>query len=140
MQPPTALLIAHDRSIRWASDRQLSCPAHDSVHLKLPISKEYQQIITSLFRYDWQHGIQPRTWDPIIEQRSENLHKVKVISSDTKPRGVRISLTFRWTRTGPCVCRYKTLCDSVEKVSPDNLEDEIASNLEELHVHQASSI
>lgn len=61
-----------------------------------------------------------------------------MITSDTVPRETRISLTFRWTRSGPCECEYKTLCDSVEKVSADNLEDEVASNLEELHVHQVS--
>lgn len=59
-----------------------------------------------------------------------------MITSDTIPRETRISLTFRWTRSGPCECEYKTLCDSVEKVSADNLENEVASNLEELHVHQ----
>lgn len=52
---------------------------------------------------------------------------------------MRVSLTFRWTRSGPCECKYKTLCDSVENVSTDNLEDKIASNLEELHVHQVRS-
>ncbi|KAJ8725229.1 hypothetical protein PYW07_016187 [Mythimna separata] len=87
-------------------------------------------------RYDWQHGIQPRNWDPVIENRVENSRNIKVITSDTVPRDTRISLTFRWTRRGPCECKYKTLCDSAEKVSADNLEDALASNLEELHVHQ----
>ncbi|XP_028173722.1 alkylated DNA repair protein alkB homolog 8 [Ostrinia furnacalis] len=90
-------------------------------------------------RYDWQHGIQSRTWDPVIENRtvtSDDTQKVvKVITNDTRARQTRISLTFRWTRSGPCECKYKTLCDSVEKGS-ENIEDEVASNLEELHVHQ----
>ncbi|CAG9792201.1 unnamed protein product [Diatraea saccharalis] len=38
-------------------------------------------------------------------------------------------------RTGPCECEYKTMCDSVEP-SSDNVQDDVASNLEELHVHQ----
>ncbi|KAM3968102.1 tRNA (carboxymethyluridine(34)-5-O)-methyltransferase alkbh8 [Aphomia sociella] len=91
-------------------------------------------------RYDWQHGIQPRTWDPVIETRTERVGEnekvVKVITNDTVARETRISLTFRWTRSGPCQCNYDTLCDSVEKTTSDNIGDELASNLEELHVHK----
>ncbi|XP_059059487.1 alkylated DNA repair protein alkB homolog 8 [Achroia grisella] len=91
-------------------------------------------------RYDWQHGIQPRTWDPIIESRSiqtgNNSRLVKVITNDTVPRQTRISLTFRWTRSGPCQCSYKMLCDSAEKVNSNDIGNELASNLEELHVHK----
>ncbi|XP_052758705.1 alkylated DNA repair protein alkB homolog 8 [Galleria mellonella] len=91
-------------------------------------------------RYDWQHGIQPRTWDPIIETRSvqmgNNDKLIKVVTSDTVARETRISLTFRWTRSGPCQCNFKTLCDSVEKGNSNDIEDELASNLEELHVHK----
>ncbi|KAJ2950413.1 hypothetical protein O0L34_g8655 [Tuta absoluta] len=86
-------------------------------------------------RCDWQHGIQPRTWDPIIETRTLEQHPIKVITSETSPRQTRISLTFRWTRSGPCECQYKTLCDSYVKRSED-IENGVASNLEELHVHQ----
>ncbi|CAG4985011.1 unnamed protein product [Colias eurytheme] len=85
-------------------------------------------------RYDWQHGIQPRTWDPIIEMRKdpETSNNIKVITSDTRPRGTRISLTFRKTRQGPCECGYKVLCDRGSK----EIDDVVASHLEELHVHQ----
>jgi hypothetical protein len=94
-------------------------------------------------RYDWQHGIQSRTWDPVVIKRTklvEGQEKVlKLITSDMVERGTRISLTFRWTRSGPCECVYKTLCDSVENKSGD-IEDDVASNLEELHVHQVSQL
>lgn len=51
-------------------------------------------------------------------------------------RQTRISLTFRWTRNGPCECEYKTLCDSAANPDPAELDDRLAINLEELHVHQ----
>ncbi|KAI8440595.1 hypothetical protein MSG28_001816 [Choristoneura fumiferana] len=82
-------------------------------------------------RYDWQHGIQPRTWDPIIEQRSVSNKECLVITDDTCPRGTRLSLTFRWTRKGPCQCPYRVLCDSQE-----DIEDDVAARLEDVHVHQ----
>ncbi|XP_072941626.1 tRNA (carboxymethyluridine(34)-5-O)-methyltransferase ALKBH8 [Epargyreus clarus] len=83
-------------------------------------------------RYDWQHGIQSRTWDPIIEMRTEG-DPVKIVTHETVPRGTRMSLTFRKTREGPCNCGYKALCDSVPDVE---IEDQVASKLEDLHVHQ----
>lgn len=46
---------------------------------------------------------------------------------------MRISLTFRKTRLGPCECVYKTLCDSV---NTNIIENDVASKLEEVHVHQ----
>ncbi|KPJ16223.1 Alkylated DNA repair protein alkB-like 8 [Papilio machaon] len=87
--------------------------------------------------YDWQHGIQPRTWDPIIDHRTlEDGQRVKVVTSETINREMRLSLTFRWTRRGNCDCIYKTLCDTADTMSTNDLDDIVASNLEELHVHQ----
>ncbi|KAL0884252.1 hypothetical protein ABMA27_016242 [Loxostege sticticalis] len=108
-------------------------------YVPIQVERRSMLVMQDEARYDWQHGIQSRTWDPIIGNRtvtSEGTQKhVTVITNDTQPRQTRISLTFRWTRSGPCECKYKTLCDSVEK-SSENIEDDVASNLEELHVHQ----
>lgn len=102
----------------------------------------FKKLLNFYSRYDWQHGIQSRTWDPLIETRpnpsdNNNRNPIKVVTTDTVPRKTRISLTFRWTRSGPCECVYKTLCDSVN-TSTDDIENELASNLEDLHVHQVS--
>ncbi|XP_026747468.1 alkylated DNA repair protein alkB homolog 8 [Trichoplusia ni] len=123
-------------SLSLGSDVVMDWKHHSGKYIPVLIPSRSLLVMQDEARYDWQHGIQPRTWDPVIENRSENGKNIKVITSDTKQRQTRISLTFRWTRSGPCQCKYKTLCDSVEKVSPDNLEDKLASNLEELHVHQ----
>ncbi|KAH9629067.1 hypothetical protein HF086_011330 [Spodoptera exigua] len=124
-------------SLSLGSDVVMDWKHHSGKYVPTLVQARSLLVMQDEARYDWQHGIQPRTWDPVIENRLENTHKIKVITSDTTLREMRISLTFRWTRSGPCECEYKTLCDSVEKVSADNLEDELASNLEELHVHQA---
>lgn len=58
---------------------------------------------------------------------------VRVVTSDSVPRENRISLTFRWTRSGPCKCNYKILCDTTAK---KEITEELAANLEELHVHK----
>lgn len=58
---------------------------------------------------------------------------VRVVTSDSVPRQTRISLTFRWTRSGPCICNYKTLCDATEK---KEITEQLAADLEELHVHK----
>ncbi|CAH2979190.1 unnamed protein product [Chilo suppressalis] len=112
---------------------------HDSKYVPVVVKGRSMLIMQGEARYDWQHGIQSRTWDPVIEDRtivSENCEKlVKVITSETVERQVRISLTFRWTKSGPCECEYKTMCDSVTP-SSENIEDTVATNLEELHVHQ----
>ncbi|XP_011555104.3 alkylated DNA repair protein alkB homolog 8 [Plutella xylostella] len=127
-------------SLSLGSDVVMDWKHHSGRLVPILVPARSMLVMTSEARYDWQHGIQPRSWDPVLEQRqvtTENGEEklVKVISSDTKSRNVRISLTFRWTRSGPCECNYKTLCDSVDK-STDNIEDSLASNLEELHVHQ----
>ncbi|CAH0759441.1 unnamed protein product [Diatraea saccharalis] len=112
---------------------------HSNIQIPIIVKARSMLVMQGEARYDWQHGIQSRTWDPVIENRpivTEDGEKIiKVITSETIERQTRISLTFRWTRTGPCECEYKTMCDSVEP-SSDNVQDDVASNLEELHVHQ----
>ncbi|CAH1635386.1 unnamed protein product [Spodoptera littoralis] len=123
-------------SLSLGSDIVMDWKHHSGQYVPTLVQARSLLVMQDEARYDWQHGIQPRTWDPVIENRVENSRNIKVITNDTVTRGTRISLTFRWTRSGPCECEYKTLCDSVEKVCADNLENEVASNLEELHVHQ----
>ncbi|XP_026326429.1 alkylated DNA repair protein alkB homolog 8 isoform X4 [Hyposmocoma kahamanoa] len=89
-------------------------------------------------RYDWQHGINTRKWDPVVDENrvmtiNGEEKRVRVVTSDSVPRQTRISLTFRWTRRGPCECIYKTLCDATDK---KEITEELAANLEELHVHK----
>ncbi|XP_068627775.1 alkylated DNA repair protein alkB homolog 8 [Battus philenor] len=108
---------------------------HSGMNVPIVVPARSLLVMEGAARYDWQHGIQPRTWDPIIEHRTLQDNHVKVITSDTTNRGTRISLTFRWTRSGECNCLYKTLCD-VSTESTNDLDDNVASNLEELHVHQ----
>ncbi|KAG6463713.1 hypothetical protein O3G_MSEX014037 [Manduca sexta] len=123
-------------SLSLSSSVVMDWKHHSGKWVPVVIKERSLLIMQDEARYDWQHGIQPRTYDPILESRTIDNTNVKVITSDTVPRQTRISLTFRWTRSGPCECSYKTLCDSVSKASDGDLEDQIASNLEELHVHQ----
>ncbi|XP_052737883.1 alkylated DNA repair protein alkB homolog 8 [Bicyclus anynana] len=109
---------------------------HSGKYVPLVVPARSLLVMQGEARYDWQHGIQPRGWDPIIEIRSSNQNtdtKVRVITNDVTQRQTRISLTFRCTRRGPCDCRYKALCDSVQSKL---IEDGVASRLEEFHVHQ----
>ncbi|KPJ01040.1 Alkylated DNA repair protein alkB-like 8 [Papilio xuthus] len=110
---------------------------HSGLNIPIDIPPRSMLIMQGAARYDWQHGIQPRTWDPIIDHRIlEDGQRIKVVTSETRNRETRISLTFRWTRCGDCDCVYKTLCDTADVTSTSDLNDNVASNLEELHVHQ----
>lgn len=109
---------------------------HSGKYVPLVVLARSMLVMQGEARYDWQHGIQPRTWDPIIETRNSSIDKsehVRVITNNTTPRDMRISLTFRKTKLGPCECVYKTLCDSV---NTNIIENDVASKLEEVHVHQ----
>ncbi|KAL4707467.1 hypothetical protein ACJJTC_000111 [Scirpophaga incertulas] len=112
---------------------------HSGKYVPVTVSARSMLVMQGVARYDWQHGISSRTWDPVIINRSvlsDGQQKfVKVITSDKLERGTRISLTFRWTRKGPCECPYKTLCDSMRDM-PGQIEENVASSLENLHVHQ----
>ncbi|CAH2260497.1 alkylated DNA repair protein alkB homolog 8 [Pararge aegeria] len=107
---------------------------HSGKYVPLEVPARSLLVMQGEARYDWQHGIQPRTWDPVIEIRKDGGNEIRVITNDVSQRQIRISLTFRSTRQGLCQCGYKTLCDS--GVKPEAIEDETASRLEELHVHQ----
>ncbi|XP_038213540.1 alkylated DNA repair protein alkB homolog 8 isoform X2 [Zerene cesonia] len=108
---------------------------HSGKYVPIVVPARSIMVMQGDARYDWQHGIQPRAWDPVIEVRkdTETSSNIKVITSDTRPRGTRISLTFRKTRQGPCECGYKVLCD---RGGNKEIDDDMASHLEELHVHQ----
>ncbi|XP_053600515.1 alkylated DNA repair protein alkB homolog 8 [Plodia interpunctella] len=126
-------------SLSLGSDVVMDWKHHSGKHVPIVVKRRSMIVMKGEARYDWQHGIQPRTQDPMIETRiihnQDSNRTVKIITNDTVVRGTRISLTFRWTRSGPCECAFRTLCDS-EKVPSDEIENHLASNLEELHVHQ----
>jgi len=85
-------------------------------------------------RYAWTHGITPHKHDVVKDKDSGGLTLLT--------RGERVSLTFRKTLGGPCVCSYPLYCDSVAKESRDTqqgkeaVEEDTAAKLEALHVHQ----
>ncbi|XP_047545550.1 alkylated DNA repair protein alkB homolog 8 isoform X1 [Vanessa atalanta] len=107
---------------------------HTGKYFPLVVPARSLLVMQGEARYDWQHGIQPRTWDPVIEIRNSIAsEQVRVLTNDTVMRQMRISLTCRKTRQGKCECGYKMLCDNNKS---DIIEDEVASKLEELHVHQ----
>ncbi|XP_045763065.1 alkylated DNA repair protein alkB homolog 8 [Maniola jurtina] len=110
---------------------------HSGKYVPLVLPARSLLVMQGEARYDWQHGIQPRTWDPIIEVRTQTNTDtnslIRVVTSDVTQRQTRISLTFRSTRHGECECVYSTLCD---RVKSEVIEDRTASRLEELHVHQ----
>ncbi|XP_044254523.1 alkylated DNA repair protein alkB homolog 8 [Tribolium madens] len=73
-------------------------------------------------RYEWTHGIVPRTYD--FYNNQEGCCSFK--------RGIRVSFTFRKVRKGGCDCKYKLQCDSHNtKIKSDLL----AHKLENQHVH-----
>ncbi|CAH2062775.1 unnamed protein product, partial [Iphiclides podalirius] len=122
-------------SLSLASSVVMDWKHHSGINLPILVPARSMLVMQGEARYDWQHGIQPRTWDPVIERRTVQGRAVKVITGDSVNRGVRISLTFRWTRRGECPCLYKALCDTAPETGED-LDDLVAANLEELHVHQ----
>mmetsp|Transcript_13748 Transcript_13748/g.21348 ORF Transcript_13748/g.21348 Transcript_13748/m.21348 type:complete len:84 (+) Transcript_13748:1190-1441(+) len=54
--------------------------------------------VTGESRIAWLHGIKFRNYD-IVEGEKYN-------------RGTRTSITYRTTRTTPCMCSFPSLCDS----------------------------
>ncbi|XP_013186974.2 alkylated DNA repair protein alkB homolog 8 [Amyelois transitella] len=126
-------------SLSLGSDVVMDWRHHSGISVPVLVKRRSMLIMQAEARYDWQHSIQPRTHDPIIETRKlQNVNTesdIKVITDDTLARETRISLTFRWTRTGPCECAFTKLCDR-ENEQPNEIDNELAANLEELHVHQ----
>ncbi|XP_061706467.1 alkylated DNA repair protein alkB homolog 8 isoform X1 [Cydia pomonella] len=114
-------------SVSLGSSVVMDWKHHSGKYVPVVVPARSLLIMQGEARYDWQHGIQPRTWDPVI--RTE---PACVVTADSRPRRVRVSLTFRWTRSGVCACSYPTLCDSRSGTEIDA----VASRLEEIHVHQ----
>lgn len=94
----------------------------------LKLLRRSMLVMSGASRYDWTHGITPRTLDVVPSETGLTV----------RPRQKRISLTFRRLRRGPCDCRFPTLCDSrintQIKLSPI-ITDMIAAQLEEKNVH-----
>lgn len=84
------------------------------------------------WRYEWSHGITPRSMDIIETTNGLNVFK----------RLVRTSFTFRSIRrNGYCDCSYKNMCDTqnniVKNISDDQTAlENSAENLEAIHVHK----
>ncbi|XP_022122643.2 alkylated DNA repair protein alkB homolog 8 [Pieris rapae] len=117
-------------SLSLGSDVVMDWKHHSNKYVPIVVPARSMLVMQEEARYDWQHAIQPRTWDPIVETRKHE----RVITGDTRPRGTRISLTFRKTREGPCKCCYNILCDRFN--NNGEIDNVLASHLEELHVHQ----
>ncbi|XP_026479271.1 alkylated DNA repair protein alkB homolog 8-like [Ctenocephalides felis] len=97
---------------------------HYSVHLP----QRSLLIMDNESRYNWTHGITPRTMDVIQTTNGLSVSK----------RSVRTSFTFRTIRKNAiCDCDYKKMCDSQQNILNDKqvtLEN-VAENLERIHVH-----
>ncbi|CAH4036141.1 unnamed protein product [Pieris brassicae] len=117
-------------SLSLGSDVVMDWKHHSNKYVPIAVPARSMLVMQEEARYDWQHAIQPRTWDPIVQTRKHE----RVITGDTRPRDTRISLTFRKTREGPCECSYNILCDRFK--NDGEIDNVLASHLEELHVHQ----
>ncbi|XP_011196240.1 alkylated DNA repair protein alkB homolog 8 [Zeugodacus cucurbitae] len=85
-------------------------------------------VMSGASRYDWTHGITPRTLDVVPSETGLTVMQ----------RQKRISLTFRRLRRGPCDCNFPTLCDSRINAQSNLgpvITDLIAAQLEEKNVH-----
>lgn len=80
-------------------------------------------VISGESRYEWTHGIVPRTFDFYHTQDGCCSFK----------REIRISFTFRKIRKGECDCKYQLHCDSHTKTKIES--NLLANNLENQHVH-----
>lgn len=92
-------------------------------------------IMSGEARYDWTHGITPRSMDVVRTPHG---------SLTIQKRQKRISLTFRRLREGSCNCLFPRLCDSRQNQKQDDalqteterVDEETASLLEEHNVHK----
>ncbi|XP_014211148.1 alkylated DNA repair protein alkB homolog 8 [Copidosoma floridanum] len=79
-------------------------------------------------RYAWSHGICPRHNDNV---ETDN-------GFSTRPRGTRVSFTFRKTRTGDCNCQYSEYCNTKKQNSilkEIKIDDGAALEIENSYVH-----
>lgn len=83
-------------------------------------------IISGESRYNWTHGITPRNLDIICVDNQLNVIR----------RNTRISFTFRKIRKGECNCAYKNHCDSFARSQNIQIDNSLASTLENTHVHK----
>ncbi|XP_077302741.1 tRNA (carboxymethyluridine(34)-5-O)-methyltransferase alkbh8 [Arctopsyche grandis] len=90
-------------------------------HYKLSLPRQSILILNDSSRYDWFHGIVPRTYD--------------VIDGKIHERQQRTSFTFRWVRpNGICDCVFPTHCDTAKSKHTGLIDH--ASLIEKQHVHQ----
>ncbi|XP_004537485.1 alkylated DNA repair protein alkB homolog 8 [Ceratitis capitata] len=101
---------------------------HGTERQPLILLRRSMLVMSGASRYDWTHGITPRTLDVVPTQTGLTV----------RPRQKRVSLTFRRLRRGPCNCIFPTLCDThlnaaekTERVIPSA----VAAQLEEQNVH-----
>lgn len=89
-------------------------------------------ILSKQARYGWHHSICPRNND---NYKTES-------GLTTKPRGVRVSFTFRKVKSGDCECNDFEYCDSNKNISKseanNSINSSIASKLELSYVHAVS--
>ena len=86
-------------------------------------------IISGESRYAWSHGICPR--------HNDNVEVGNGFS--TRPRGIRVSFTFRKIHRGDCTCSFKEYCNTKKAVPRvTEINDTVASDLENSYVHSVS--
>ncbi|KAJ8922781.1 hypothetical protein NQ315_007816 [Exocentrus adspersus] len=98
----------------------------DNQHLCVLLPRKSLAVISGESRYDWTHGITPRKFDVVYT--NNNFTALE--------RATRTSFTFRKILQGECRCSYKSKCDSYSKQVNASIENDAASRLEKLHVHE----
>lgn len=84
-------------------------------------------IISGESRYDWTHGIPPKTFDFYKDQSG-------CVSFQ---RQLRVSFTFRKILFGKCQCQFKLHCDDNNVANSINIgNNKMAADIEKQHVHQ----
>eukprot|EP01134_Creolimax_fragrantissima_P005562 CFRG5562T1 len=73
--------------------------AYDGRCVSVLVPRRSLMAFTGEARFNWTHGLTETRFDYVNGTFTE--------------RKLRISLTFRQTRTGPCECTYPALCDSI---------------------------
>lgn len=82
-------------------------------------------IMSGEARYAWSHGICPRHND-IIETAN---------GLTSKPRGTRVSFTFRKVRRGNCCCNFPKYCDAERNNITTLIDNKVAPGIENSYVH-----
>lgn len=97
-------------------------------HVSVALPRRSMLVMSGESRYGWTHGITPRKFD--IVQTPTGLSVAK--------REVRLSFTFRWLQSTPCICSFPSLCDTAKKAeeSRKSLLVECPAQLEQENVHR----